>query len=73
MMAHKSQGLSLHYVIADFERCKGTKAPYVMASRATTLDGLFILQPFRVAKISCQPSEERHQESQRLEMIYLHT
>jgi hypothetical protein len=46
MTAHKSQGQSLEKVIVDLESCRGTEAPYVMVSRATSLDGLLVYRAF---------------------------
>jgi ATP-dependent exoDNAse (exonuclease V) alpha subunit len=41
--AHKAQGQSLMHIIIDLNNCSGTKVPYVMISRATSLEGILIL------------------------------
>ncbi|KAG2352853.1 hypothetical protein BDR07DRAFT_1312158 [Suillus spraguei] len=51
MMTHKAQGRTLSRAIIDIQSCRGTEAPYVMASHATSLDGLLILHPFNISKI----------------------
>ena len=66
--AHKAQGLSLSHVIIDLTSCKGTESPYVMASRATSLDGLLIMRPFSMSKISCHRSQEARDEFDRLNL-----
>lgn len=73
MTSHKAQGQSLSHVIVDLESCSGTEAPYVMASRATSLQGLLILRPFRRSKISCRLSQENRQEASRLRGVQLKT
>ncbi|KAI0731007.1 hypothetical protein C8Q76DRAFT_717157 [Earliella scabrosa] len=38
-------------VVVDLESCAGTESPYVMLSRATSLEGVIILRPFAKSKI----------------------
>ncbi|KZT55306.1 hypothetical protein CALCODRAFT_423188, partial [Calocera cornea HHB12733] len=71
--AHKAQGASLDRVIVDLEGCKGTEAPYVMCSRARTLDGLLILRGFSLARIQSRQSEETRREMWRLQVLSLRT
>jgi ATP-dependent exoDNAse (exonuclease V) alpha subunit len=73
MTAHRAQGQTLNTVIIDLQSCKGTEAPYVMASRARCLDGLLILRPFDRRKISCRESEDARKEKQRLKILNLAT
>jgi hypothetical protein len=73
MTAHKAQGQTLDKVIVDLASCKGTEAPYVMLSRAKSLDGVHILRPFDFKKISTRPSEESQDEFKRLEILKLRT
>ncbi|EPQ49841.1 hypothetical protein GLOTRDRAFT_51524 [Gloeophyllum trabeum ATCC 11539] len=56
MTAHKAQGLSLPHLVIDLHGTRGTEAPYVMVSRATSLEGLMILRDFPKSKIRCHPS-----------------
>ena len=73
MTAHKAQGLTLPRVVIDFVSCKGTESPYVMASRCTSLDGLLIMRPFPISKISCHRSQEARDEFNRLQVMRLQT
>ncbi|KAJ7358214.1 hypothetical protein DFH08DRAFT_687039, partial [Mycena albidolilacea] len=41
---------------------RGTESPDVMLSRAESLDGVFILRPFRQKVIQCRPSEDVRNE-----------
>ncbi|KAI9064824.1 hypothetical protein FKP32DRAFT_1532866, partial [Trametes sanguinea] len=71
--AHKSQGQTFDRVIVDLAGCTGTEAPYVMLSRATSLNGVLILRPFSFNKISCRMSEDVRNEMRRLETLRLKT
>ncbi|KAF8240948.1 hypothetical protein L208DRAFT_1230915 [Tricholoma matsutake] len=73
MTAHHAQGQTLRHVIVDLESCRGAEAPYVMVSRATSLEGLLILQPFQMKKIMCQHSEDMHSEKAQLHRLNLST
>ena len=53
MTAYKAQSQTLSNVIIDLQSCQGTEAPYVMALRVTSLQGLLILRPFDKKKIQC--------------------
>ena len=58
----------------DVANCRGTEAPYVMLSRATSLDGVIILRPFAKSKISCRQSELLRDElNKRLPRLTLQT
>ena len=46
MTVHQAQGQTLDSIIIDLQSCKGTEAPYDMASCAHSLHGLLILHPF---------------------------
>ncbi|KAJ7251174.1 hypothetical protein B0H12DRAFT_989070, partial [Mycena haematopus] len=69
MTAHKAQGKTMEAIIVDLESTKGTEAPYVMLSRAKSLDGIFILRPFRLSAIQCHPSQDVRNEYKRLDML----
>ncbi|PBK86770.1 hypothetical protein ARMGADRAFT_854301, partial [Armillaria gallica] len=73
MTAHKAQGQTLPNVIVDFESCRGTEAPHVMASRVKSLSGLLILRPFKINKIQKRQSEDYRNESHRLRVLQLLT
>ncbi|KAI9059158.1 hypothetical protein FKP32DRAFT_1535286, partial [Trametes sanguinea] len=73
MTAHKAQGQTFTTVIVDLAGCVGTEAPYVMLSRATSLDGVVILRPFDFKKISCRQSEDLRKECARLRVLELQT
>ncbi|KAL6299052.1 hypothetical protein BKA93DRAFT_693011, partial [Sparassis latifolia] len=71
--AYKAQGQTFSHVIIDLHNCRGTETPYVMISRATSLQGLLILRPFQQCKISCRQSEDLRHEQRRLESLCLKT
>lgn len=73
MTAHKAQGQTMEKAIIDLESCSGTEAPYVMASRVKSLDGLLILRPFDKKKIRCNSSEDTRKEERRLKSMHDNT
>lgn len=73
LTAHKAQGQTFHHVVLDLESCKGTESPYVMLSRARSLDGVLILRPFDKKKIKCHQSEDAQKEFSRLRRLHLCT
>lgn len=73
MTVHKSQGLSTRTAVVDLEGCRGTEAPYVILSRVKSLEGLIIMQPFRINCITCRQSEDLRHEMRRLEILNLLT
>ena len=58
MTVHKVQGHTMGRVIVDLAGCTGTESPYVMVSRATSLDGLLVLRDFNHKQIAKRRSEE---------------
>ncbi len=70
---HKAQGQTFDRVIVDLESCKGSEAPYVMLSRARSLESLLIFRPFKFSKITCRQSEDLRNENRRLEVLDLQT
>jgi len=68
MTAHKAQGLTLPRVIVDLASCRGTEPPYVMVSRCQSFNGLRIMRPFSMSKITCRRSQEARNESARLDL-----
>jgi hypothetical protein len=73
MTAHKAQGQSLNNIIIDLQSCSSTEAPYVMISRATSLNGILILRPFNFSKICCCQSQDSRQEKERINILELET
>jgi len=73
LTAHRSQGQSLEKVVVDLKNVHGSEAPYVMVSRAKSLQGLFVLRPFAKKKIMCGLSEEARVENRRLYFLSLIT
>jgi len=71
--AHKAQGQTMNKVIIDLNSCVGTEAAYVMISRCTRLDGLLILRPFPISKITVRRSQDAREEFHRLERLGKHT
>ena len=66
---HKAQGQTMNKVVADLGSCIGTEAAYVMISRCTSLEGLMILRPFSIRKITTHRSQEARDEFSRLERL----
>ncbi|KAF8221249.1 hypothetical protein L208DRAFT_1329163 [Tricholoma matsutake] len=73
MTAHRAQGQTIEKVIINLESCRGTEAPYVMLSRATSLDSILILRPFQQKCITCALSQDARIEKHRLHELSLHT
>lgn len=73
MTAHRAQGQTMEKVIVDLESCRGTEAPYVMLSRARSLEGVLVLRPFSAARITCRLSQDARRERRRLEILSLTT
>ncbi|TEB16189.1 hypothetical protein FA13DRAFT_1593326, partial [Coprinellus micaceus] len=73
MTAHRAQGQTMTHAIIDIGSSINTQAAYVMVSRATSLDGLLIFQPFPKSVIQRGLPEEVHVEFHRLEIAALHT
>lgn len=71
--AYKSQGMSLDQVVVDLESCSGSESPYVMISRVKSLNGLLILRPFRISKITCNMGEDVREELKRQRLLELVT
>ncbi|KAJ7251691.1 hypothetical protein C8J57DRAFT_986518, partial [Mycena rebaudengoi] len=67
--AHKAQGKTMEAIIVHLESTYGTESPYVMLSRAKSLDGIFILRPFRQKVIQCHPNQDVRAEFKRLDML----
>ncbi|KAF8059269.1 hypothetical protein FPV67DRAFT_1359802, partial [Lyophyllum atratum] len=73
MTAHRAQGQTMERVIIDLAACRGTEAPYVMASRATSLDGLVILRDFEARRVQVPLSQDSRDEKRRIEVLRLRT
>ncbi|KAJ7751381.1 hypothetical protein B0H16DRAFT_1318188 [Mycena metata] len=71
--AHKAQGKTLDACVVNFTGCRGSESPYVMVSRATSLEGLVILTPFPKDKICCRQNEDLRLEFRRLRFHALRT
>ncbi|KAF7791121.1 hypothetical protein EIP86_002132 [Pleurotus ostreatoroseus] len=71
--AHRAQGQSYDKVVVDLQDCQGSECPYVMLSRARSLEGVLILRPFDKRKICTPPAEGLSTELRRLEWLALLT
>ena len=71
--AHKAQGQTMDKVIVDIAGCTGTEQPYVMVSRATSMEGLVVLRDFDCGKITKRHSEDLRRELKQLECLRLRT
>jgi hypothetical protein len=69
MTAHKAQGKTMEAIVVDLESTSGTESPYVMLSRAKSLDGIFILRPFKQKTIQRHPSQDVRSEFRRLDLL----
>jgi len=69
MTVHKAQGQTMGRVIVDLAGCTGTEPPYVMVSRATSLDGLLVLRDFDARQISKRRSEDLRKEFNRIMIL----
>ena len=73
LTVYKAQGQTFQRVVIDLQGCTGTEAPYVMLSRATSLEGILILRPFDEKKIRCRPSEDYRKVCKRLKRLRMET
>ena len=71
--AHKSQGQTMNRIVVDLNSCIGTEAAYVMVSRCTSLEGLSVLRPFPISKITTHRSQEARDEFRRLDLLRAQT
>ncbi|KAJ3539217.1 hypothetical protein NM688_g6398 [Phlebia brevispora] len=71
--AHRAQGQTYERVVVDLQSCKGSESPYVMLSRATSLEGVLILRSFDKNKICCPPAQGLRTEWARLRWLELRT
>jgi hypothetical protein len=71
--AHKAQGRTMSKVVVDLNSYMGTEAAYIMVSRCTSLDGLLVLRPFPISKITVRRSQDAREEFHRLERLRHHT
>ncbi|KAJ7587464.1 hypothetical protein C8J56DRAFT_757745, partial [Mycena floridula] len=73
MTAHKAQGLTLPTVMVDLASCIGTESPYVMVSRAKSLDGLLIAGHFEIDVIQKHRKQDVRIEMRRQRVLELLT
>ena len=66
---YKAQGQTMNQVIVDLSGCTGTEPPYVMVSRATSLDGLVVLRDFDARQITKRRSEDLRKEFTHLTIL----
>ena len=66
---YKAQGQTMNRVIVDLTGCTGTEPPYMMVSRATSLDGLVVLRDFDARQITKRRSEDLRKEFSRLTLL----
>lgn len=59
----------MNRVIVDLTGCTGTEPPYVMVSRATSLDGLVVLRDFDAQQITKRRSEDLRKEFTHLTLL----
>jgi len=59
MTVHKVQGQTMKHVVVDLAGCAGTDPPYVMVSRATSLNGLLVLRDFDARQITKRRTENK--------------
>ena len=71
--AHKAQGQTMRKVVVDLASCIGTEAAYVMVSRCTGLQGLMVLRPFPISKITVHRSQDAREEFRRLDRLNVQT
>lgn len=71
--AHKAQGQTIKKVVVDLASCIGTEAAYVMVSRCTSLQGLMVLRPFPISKITVHRSQDAREEFHRLDRLNIQT
>lgn len=73
MTLHTAQGRTMKKVIVDLAGFSGTEPPYVMVSRATSLEGLLILRDFERKQVMKHCSEDLRMEFKHLEFLRLKT
>ena len=66
---HRAQGQTFSHVIVDLKSCPNTESAYVMLSRATSIDGVRILRPFALDKITTPSSKDLLRELARLRIL----
>ncbi|KAJ3559970.1 hypothetical protein NM688_g18 [Phlebia brevispora] len=66
---HRVQGQTFNRILIDLEGCSGAESPYVMLSRARSLEGIAILRPFSMKKISTAPNRSLTAETTRIRML----
>ncbi|THU94163.1 hypothetical protein K435DRAFT_578785, partial [Dendrothele bispora CBS 962.96] len=71
--SHKSQGRTLPNIVVDLRLCRGSESPYVMLSRATSLDGVIIIRNFDNKKLQCRLNEDLRIEFKRIRVLQLQT
>jgi hypothetical protein len=68
MTDYKAQGRTMSNVIIDLQSCPSRESAYVMLSRATSLNSLAILRPFKSDILTRHASEEYRNEARRLQL-----
>lgn len=71
MTDYKAQGRTLKNVIMDLATCTGSQSPYVMVSRATSLEGILILRDFHPKRVQCNLSQDLRNELQRIDKLHV--
>lgn len=71
MTDYKAQGRTLKNVILDLRNCVGSQSPYVMVSRATSLEGILILRDFASERVRCHLSQNLRKELGRLDELHI--
>lgn len=70
---YKSQGKTLSCAIVDLKACTGSQSPYVMVSRVTNFESLFVLRPFEHKRIRSNVNQSLRLEDLRFRELYMRT
>ncbi len=69
MTDYKAQGKTMPLVIVDLESSRSRQSAYVMLSRATSLENLLVLRPFKRSRLTKDFSEDLKKETERLNRL----
>ncbi len=73
MTDYKAQGKTMPLVILDLESSRSRQSAYVMLSRATSLETLLVLRPFKRSRLTTDFSEDLKKEINRLARLSVNT
>ncbi len=69
MTDYKAQGKTMPLVVVDLESCRSRQSAYVMLSRATSMESLLVLRPFKRSRLTTDFSEDLKKETMRLKSL----